>query len=51
VEHHEVTAAASGGTAHEAKAPEAMAPETAPAKPKAAEEPIILGVGVPKSEL
>ncbi|GAB3566665.1 hypothetical protein GCM10027405_26010 [Arthrobacter alkaliphilus] len=51
VEHHEVAAAASGGTAHEAKAPEAMAPEAAPAKPKAAEEPIILGVGVPKSEL
>ncbi|GAA4031537.1 hypothetical protein GCM10023063_12940 [Arthrobacter methylotrophus] len=46
VEHHEVAAAASGGAAHEAKAPEA-----APAKATAAAEPIILGVGVPKSEL
>ncbi|MGO4585141.1 Rne/Rng family ribonuclease [Arthrobacter sp. 2RAF6] len=46
VEHHEVAAPASGGAAHEAKAPEA-----APAKPTAAAEPIILGVGVPKSEL
>ncbi|MHC6221250.1 Rne/Rng family ribonuclease [Arthrobacter sp. MMS24-S77] len=46
VEHHEVAASASGGAAHEAKAPAA-----APAKPAAAAEPIILGVGVPKSEL
>lgn len=46
VEHHEVAAAASGGTAHEAKAPAA-----APAKTTTAAEPIILGVGVPKSEL
>ncbi|MEW1821789.1 Rne/Rng family ribonuclease [Arthrobacter sp. NPDC080031] len=46
VEHHEVAAAASGGAAHEAKAADA-----APAKPTAAAEPIILGVGVPKSEL
>lgn len=45
VEHHEVAAAASGGAAHEAKAPAA-----APAKSTEA-EPIILGVGVPKSEL
>ncbi|BCW45852.1 Rne/Rng family ribonuclease [Arthrobacter sp. StoSoilB5] len=47
VEHHEVTAAAAGGTAHEAKAPAAEEP----AKKKAADEPIILGVGVPASEL
>jgi ribonuclease E len=47
VEHHEVTAAAAGGTAHEAKAPAAEEP----AKKKAANEPIILGVGVPASEL
>lgn len=46
VEHHEVAAAASGGAAHEAKAADA-----APTKPTAAAEPIILGVGVPKSEL
>ncbi|MFK4299029.1 ribonuclease E [Arthrobacter sp. GAS37] len=46
VEHHEVAAAASGGAAHEAKATDA-----APAKATAAAEPIILGVGVPKSEL
>ncbi|MCZ9883679.1 Rne/Rng family ribonuclease [Arthrobacter sp. B2a2-09] len=46
VEHHEVAAAASGGVAHEAKAPDAV-----PAKSTAAAEPIILGVGVPKSEL
>lgn len=46
VEHHEAAAPASGGAAHEAKAPDA-----APAKSTAATEPIILGVGVPKSEL
>ncbi|WP_284984203.1 Rne/Rng family ribonuclease [Arthrobacter sp. efr-133-TYG-118] len=46
VEHHEVAAAASGGAAHEARATDA-----APAKSTAAAEPIILGVGVPKSEL
>ncbi|GAA5197110.1 hypothetical protein GCM10023346_31070 [Arthrobacter gyeryongensis] len=46
VEHHEVAVAASGGAAHEAKAADA-----APAKSTAAAEPIILGVGVPKSEL
>ncbi|GAA3313153.1 Rne/Rng family ribonuclease [Arthrobacter ramosus] len=46
VEHHEVAAAASGGAAHEAKATDA-----GPAKATAAAEPIILGVGVPKSEL
>jgi ribonuclease E len=46
VEHHETAVAATGGAAHEAKAPEA-----APAKATPAAEPIILGVGVPKSEL
>ncbi|MCI0142965.1 Rne/Rng family ribonuclease [Arthrobacter bambusae] len=46
VEHHEVAVAASGGAAHEAKAPDA-----APAKSTPAAEPIILGVGVPKSQL
>ncbi len=45
VEHHEVTASAGHGTAHEAKAP------AEPAKKAASEEPIILGVGVPASEL
>ncbi|MGA8789236.1 MAG: Rne/Rng family ribonuclease [Paenarthrobacter sp.] len=45
VEHHEVTATAARGTAHEAKAP------AEPAKKVASEEPIILGVGVPASEL
>ncbi|MFH5877802.1 hypothetical protein [Arthrobacter sp. NA-172] len=46
VEHHEVVTAVSGGSAHEAKAPASV-----PAKSAAAAEPIILGVGVPKSEL
>ncbi|WP_235835446.1 MULTISPECIES: Rne/Rng family ribonuclease [Arthrobacter] len=46
VEHHEASAAASGGSAHEAKVP-----VEGSAKPTATEEPIILGVGVPKSEL
>ncbi|WP_311213016.1 MULTISPECIES: Rne/Rng family ribonuclease [unclassified Arthrobacter] len=45
VEHHEVTATAARGTAHEAKAP------AEPAKKVVSEEPIILGVGVPASEL
>ncbi|WP_426297992.1 Rne/Rng family ribonuclease [Arthrobacter sp. R-11] len=45
VEQH-ATTAASGGTAHEAKAPAKL-----PEKTAAADEPIILGVGVPKSEL
>ncbi|QSZ49111.1 Rne/Rng family ribonuclease [Arthrobacter sp. D5-1] len=45
VEHHEVTATAARGTAHQAKAP------AEPAKKAASEEPIILGVGVPASEL
>ncbi|WP_423181583.1 Rne/Rng family ribonuclease [Arthrobacter sp. NyZ413] len=46
VEHHEASAAASGGSAHEAKVP-----VEGSAKPTSTEEPIILGVGVPKSEL
>jgi len=45
VEHHEVTASTPQGSAHEAKAP------AEPAKKAPAEEPIILGVGVPASEL
>jgi len=51
VEQH-ATTGASGGSAHEAKAP-AVQPDNADAQPakKAADEPIILGVGVPKSEL
>jgi ribonuclease E len=49
VEHHEATHAAAAGHAHEAKAPE---PSKAPTREKpAAEAPIILGVGVPASEL
>lgn len=50
VEHHEAVPVASAGHTHAAKAPEpAKAP--AVAKPAAASEPIILGVGVPASEL
>jgi ribonuclease E len=45
VEHHEVTTSATRGSAHEAKAP------VEPAKKVSADEPIILGVGVPASEL
>ncbi|SEJ70072.1 ribonuclease E [Arthrobacter sp. yr096] len=45
VEHREAAAAAAGGSAHEAKAP------AEPVKKAASEEPIILGVGVPASEL
>jgi ribonuclease E len=49
VEHHEVSHTASGGHSHAAKAPE---PAKAGATDKApAEAPIILGVGVPASEL
>jgi ribonuclease E len=49
VEHHEATHAAPEGHTHAAKAPE---PAKAPAGDKpAADEPIILGVGVPASEL
>ncbi|MBT2584313.1 Rne/Rng family ribonuclease [Arthrobacter sp. ISL-95] len=45
VEHHDVTVSATQGSAHEAKAP------VEPAKKVSADEPIILGVGVPASEL
>ncbi|UKA48041.1 Rne/Rng family ribonuclease [Arthrobacter sp. FW305-123] len=45
VEHHEVTASDTRGSAHEAKAP------AEPAKKASTDEPIILGVGVPASEL
>lgn len=52
VEHHEVTPAAATGHSHEAKAPEAgNAQDTPKATQKPASEPIILGVGVPASEL
>ncbi|MDR6508774.1 Rne/Rng family ribonuclease [Arthrobacter oryzae] len=49
VEHHETAPVAASGHSHEAKAPEAAAKD-APAKAPA-NEPIILGVGVPASEL
>jgi ribonuclease E len=52
IEHREAAeqraATAAAGTVHEAKAP---SPVKAAAKPAAADEPIILGVGVPASEL
>ncbi|HEY8701005.1 MAG TPA: Rne/Rng family ribonuclease [Arthrobacter sp.] len=51
VEHHEATPSAPAGHSHAAKAPE---PETAKASTghkQAADAPIILGVGVPASEL
>ncbi|MBD1541074.1 Rne/Rng family ribonuclease [Arthrobacter sp. IA7] len=51
VEHHEVAPAAAAGHSHEAKAPEAGNAETPKAAPQPASEPIILGVGVPASEL
>lgn len=47
VEHHETAPAAATGHSHEAKAPEAVKAATR----KPASEPIILGVGVPASEL
>ncbi|MFJ5694546.1 Rne/Rng family ribonuclease [Arthrobacter sp. NPDC093125] len=47
VEHHEAVPVAAAGHSHEAKAP---APDK-PAAPQVADEPIILGVGVPASEL
>jgi ribonuclease E len=49
VEHHEVSHAASGGHSHAAKAPEPA--KIATGEKAAAEAPIILGVGVPASEL
>ncbi|MDF9750373.1 Rne/Rng family ribonuclease [Arthrobacter sp. ES3-54] len=47
VEHREATRPAAAGSVHEAKAPTAARPATSPA----GNEPIILGVGVPASEL
>jgi ribonuclease E len=49
VEHHEASHAASGGHSHAAKAPEPAKAGAADKAPAAA--PIILGVGVPASEL
>ncbi|MDQ0119040.1 ribonuclease E [Pseudarthrobacter defluvii] len=52
VQHHENVQAAGAGHSHAAKAPEPVTPQQAPAETgKAPEEPIILGVGVPASEL
>jgi ribonuclease E len=47
VEHREATRPAAAGSVHEAKAPAAARPASMPA----GNEPIILGVGVPASEL
>lgn len=47
VEHHETAPAPAAGHSHEAKAPDAGRASA----PKPASEPIILGVGVPASEL
>jgi ribonuclease E len=47
VEHREATRPAAAGSVHEAKAPAAARPASIPA----GNEPIILGVGVPASEL
>lgn len=49
VEHHEASHTAAGGHSHAAKAPEPAAKATGEKTP--AEAPIILGVGVPASEL
>jgi ribonuclease E len=53
VQQHENVPAASAGHTHAAKAPEpaASSPEGKDGAPKPAEAPIILGVGVPASEL
>jgi ribonuclease E len=52
VEHHEVSPAVAAGHSHEAKAPETSNAQGSPkAAPQPASEPIILGVGVPASEL
>ena len=52
IEHREAATqhGAAAGSLHEAKAP-AATPDGAAAKPASANEPIILGVGVPASEL
>ncbi|MFD2362511.1 MULTISPECIES: ribonuclease E/G [unclassified Arthrobacter] len=52
VQHHENAPASAGGHSHEAKAPDTVKAQAATAEPgKVAGEPIILGVGVPASEL
>jgi ribonuclease E len=51
VEHHEVAPAAATGHSHEAKAPGAGDSQAPKAASQPASEPIILGVGVPASEL
>jgi ribonuclease E len=50
VEHHEAVQVASAGHTHAAKAPERTDARAA-AAPKETNAPIILGVGVPASEL
>ncbi|MFC7850637.1 Rne/Rng family ribonuclease [Arthrobacter sp. NPDC057388] len=51
VEHHEVAPAAAAGHSHEAKAPGTGNDQASKPAPQPAGEPIILGVGVPASEL
>ncbi|HEY1157252.1 MAG TPA: ribonuclease E/G, partial [Arthrobacter sp.] len=51
VQHHEAEPASSAGHSHQAKAPETVKAQAAADTGKPAEEPIILGVGVPASEL
>ncbi|TQJ60968.1 ribonuclease E [Arthrobacter sp. SLBN-83] len=51
VQHHENVQATAGGHSHAAKAPETDKAQATAEQGKAAEEPIILGVGVPASEL
>ena len=51
VQHHEGVQAASAGHSHEAKAPEPAPAVTKAGPGKQSDEPIILGVGVPASEL
>ncbi len=51
VRHHENVQATAGGHSHAAKAPETDKAQATVEPGKAAEEPIILGVGVPASEL
>ena len=51
VQHHENVQATAGGHSHAAKAPETDKAQATAEPGKAAEEPIILGVGVPASEL
>ncbi|MGX5717650.1 Rne/Rng family ribonuclease [Arthrobacter sp. MAHUQ-56] len=51
VQHHEDAPSSPGGHSHEAKAPDTVKAKAAAETGKPAEEPIILGVGVPASEL